>query len=98
MQISDFKNQIKSKAENSLIDECQSLINQVYPELSIRWAKIYGKRWAFIKGNQTGLSLNSEKYQLNPKLGIILDNPEVISEEQKKGLLALLKECFYDKS
>ncbi|SHG83542.1 hypothetical protein SAMN02745221_01078 [Thermosyntropha lipolytica DSM 11003] len=81
-------------SEERLVEECHTLISRLYPGLAVRWAKIYGKRWAFIKGNQEGLSLHAEKYQLSPHIGIILDNPEAISPEDKKELLAALKECF----
>lgn len=95
MILADLKNK-KGLKEEDLIDECQQIINAIYPALKVRWAKIYGKRWAFIQGNQGELSLYSERYQLSPSIGIILDNPDIISLEDKAKLLASLKECFND--
>lgn len=96
MNFADLKNKRELKDEEVLIEECQQIINRLYPSLKFRWAKIYGKRWSFLKGNGEDLSLYSERYQLSPRTGIILDNPDAISLEDKKELLTALKECFND--
>ncbi|MBO8158906.1 hypothetical protein [Thermosyntropha sp.] len=84
----------KVKDEEDLIEKCHEIIKQIYPDLLIRWAKIYGNRWSFIRGDQTGLSLAMEKHQLTKSVGILLDNPEILTPEQKEELLNGLKEAF----
>jgi hypothetical protein len=73
---------------------CSQVVISSYPELRVRWAKIYGNRWAYLFGNSEGVSLNSKRIRLNDGYGIYIDNLETLSLKELEELTAALKECF----
>jgi hypothetical protein len=75
--------------------ECQEELIRAYPDLKLRWVRIYGKRWAYLYGNfDNEGALAPLKIQLNHDYGLCLDNSEVIPETDLVNILKLLKERF----
>jgi len=71
----------------------QALLEQ-YPGLQVRWVRIYGKRWAHLYGDSSGISCHALKMQLNQDYGIFIDNPELIPYGNLEEIIATLKEYF----
>lgn len=77
-----------------MLTRCTDIIAELYPDLNLRWAKIYGKRWSFISGKGNPQNFNSIKLRLNRDYGLFIDNPEILSRFECEELLQSLQECF----
>jgi hypothetical protein len=77
-----------------MIQACHRVLLELHPELKIRWARIYGFRWAYLLGNSELTSINTVRIKLNEKYGIFIDNAEILSQAELKAMTATLKECF----
>lgn len=77
------------------IRECQDDLVRAYPELKIRWARIYGKRWAYLYGNSSDVSCQAPlKIEINQDYGLCIDNNGIISVEELDKVVATIKERF----
>jgi len=77
-----------------LVVKCQQICQEFYPRLSIRWSRIYGRRWAYICGGSMEPSHDSLQFKLNRDYGICIDNPDEINTEELDRLLKLLRKVF----
>jgi len=75
---------------------CDNQILRIYPQIRIRWARIYGSRWAHLLGNFADLSLKPLRVKLNDKYGLLIDNAHSLPPADLQQLIAILKECFED--
>ncbi|MDD3268619.1 MAG: hypothetical protein PHX14_04800 [Syntrophomonadaceae bacterium] len=83
----------QSPAEEHIAFFHQELL-QLYPGLLLRWAKIFGSRWAYFYGNSREVALNTVKTTLKPEYGICIDNPDMLGTIELERLVIKLKECF----
>lgn len=84
----------RSSSGRALIRQCHCICQEAYPGLALRWARIYGRRWAFVCGEGQAPAYNSIKVELNQDLGICVDNPGVVSLTELEKLINLLREVF----
>lgn len=78
-----------------IIHSCHEALKELYPELIVRWARIYGYRWAFIHGTITdNISTGMLKLRLNDNYGLCIDNASIITPEQLNEIKNTLKEYF----
>lgn len=80
-----------------IIVSCHQALQQLYPELTVRWARIYGYRWAFIHGSITdNISTGVVKLRLNDNYGLCIDNAGIITPDELNIIINTLKEYFAD--
>jgi hypothetical protein len=80
---------------SDIILSCHQTLKEVYPALIIRWARIYGRRWAYIYGSATGdINLATVKVKLNKHYGLCIDNANLISPDELDEIKSTLKELF----
>ncbi|NLX01158.1 MAG: hypothetical protein GXY40_01305 [Syntrophomonadaceae bacterium] len=83
------------KNNGDIIHSCHEALKELYPELIIRWARIYGYRWAFIYGTITPeISTTLVKVRLSDIYGLCIDNAGVISPDELNIIINTLKEYF----
>jgi|UPI0000573E91 hypothetical protein len=75
---------------------CDNQILRINPEIKIRWARIYGSRWAHLLGNFDDIALKPLRIKLNNNYGILIDNSNSLPPADLQQLIAILKECFED--
>ncbi len=81
-------------AGEEMVTACNQALQELYPELKVRWARIYGPRWAYLCGNSEGISIGFKKIRLNDKYGICIDNAEILSPGEIEDIINSLKEFF----
>lgn len=78
-----------------IIRECQNNMALRYPDLKMRWVRIYGKRWAHLYGDSSELSACSPlKIEIEPNFGLCIDNSEIVPAEELETMLETIKERF----
>ncbi len=83
------------QSNGDIICSCHEALKELYPELIVRWARIYGYRWAFIHGTITDIiSTGVVKLRLNDNYGLCIDNASIITPEQLNEINNTLKEYF----
>ncbi len=83
------------KSSGDIIVSCHQALQQLYPELMMRWARIYGYRWSFIHGTIIdNISTSLVKLRLNNDYGLCIDNANIITPEQLNEIKNTLKEYF----
>lgn len=83
------------QTNGDIICSCHEALKELYPELIVRWARIYGYRWAFIHGIITdNISTGVLKLRLNDNYGLCIDNANIINPEQLNEIENTLKEYF----
>lgn len=75
---------------------CHQILMERYPELKVRWSRIYGFRWSHIYGNIEPTSFNPVKIRLNRNYGIFIDNANILTPDELEKIIKELKECFPD--
>lgn len=75
---------------------CHQVLMEQYPDLEIRWSKIFGFRWSHLYGNTEKVSLNPVKIRLNRDYGICIDNAYILTADELQNIIHNLKECFPD--
>lgn len=85
------------KSNGDIIVSCHQALQQLYPELMMRWARIYGYRWAFIYGTITdNIGTSLVKLRLNGDYGLCIDNAGIIASDELNEIKNTLKEYFAD--
>lgn len=80
---------------SDIILSCHQALKELYPELIVRWARIYGHRWAFMHGSAADdISLSTLKVQLNNEYGLCIDNAPIITLAELDTIRTTLKEYF----
>lgn len=94
----DLLNSIdKYRRNHELPEACQLAMQQTYPRLLLRWARIYGSRWAYLTGNSANtLCLQPARYIISSEYGIFIDNADVLSPSELEDIVQTLKGCFAD--
>lgn len=85
---------LKNGDKNNLIRSCQEAVHAQYPELKIRWVRIYGNRWSYISGSNPDISYTAQRLRLNDDYGVLIDNPEKLNPEELAELESTLKGVF----
>ncbi len=81
---------------NAIIS-CHNTLQELYPGLKFRWARIYGRRWAYIFGGPGGdLTLGTFRIRLNERYGLCIDNPAVFSADDREILCENIREIIKD--
>jgi len=75
---------------------CDNQILHIYPQIEMRWARIYGSRWAQLLGNFVDIPFKPLRIKLNDKYGLLIDNANSLPPADLEQLIAILKECFED--
>lgn len=65
-----------------------------HPGIMLRWARIYGTRWAHLLGEVHELTAIPLKLQINQEYGLIIENPEILSAKDVESIVDLLKGEF----
>lgn len=65
-----------------------------YPGLIMRWARIYGSRWAHFLGGSGTVSFAPYKLALNDNFGLCIENPEILDPADLDAIISELKEEF----
>lgn len=87
------------RQDHVLIKACQIAVQQVYPQLLLRWSRIYGSRWAYLAGSSAAtICLNPIRIRLSPEYGVCIDNADVISPAELADIVQTLEVCFLDAS
>ena len=73
---------------------CDNQILRIYPQIKMRWARIYGRRWAQLLGNLADIPFKPLRVKLNDKYGLLIDNAHLLPPADLQQLIAILKECF----
>ncbi|MBC7075250.1 MAG: hypothetical protein H5T98_04115 [Syntrophomonadaceae bacterium] len=89
-----FDNPSYSTDEKKLALACNQVFMELYPELKVRWARIYGPRWAYLCGGSEEISIAFKKIRLNDRYGICIDNAHILSPGELEEIIDSLKECF----
>lgn len=85
------------QSNGDIIHSCHQALKELYPELIMRWARIYGYRWAFIHGTVTdNISTSLVKLRLNDNYGLCIDNASIIAPDELNSIKNTLKEYFAD--
>lgn len=72
---------------------CQKAMQELYPNLLLRWSHIYGNRWAHISGDTTDtVCLNPVRIKISQDYGICIDNVEIVNTSQLEDIVKDLKE------
>ncbi|MGS0763582.1 hypothetical protein [Syntrophomonas curvata] len=80
---------------NDIILSCHQALHELYPELNVRWARIYGRRWAFIHGRAAdAISFSTLKVQLSTNYGLCIDNANTITPPELDAIRTTLREYF----
>lgn len=83
------------RQNHNLLDACQMAMQQVYPQLVLRWSRIYGSRWAYLAGSSLDtIHFNSARFNISPEYGIFIDNADVISPSELEDIVQTLQGCF----
>lgn len=85
---------LMSNGTVDLVEQCQRICREAYPQLSLRWARIYGRRWAHLCGGNQNPVYECRKVKLNQHFGICIDNPGDIGQDELERLINLLREVF----
>jgi hypothetical protein len=91
-----FINLIEEYSQNHALPEaCQLALQRAYPELLLRWSRIYGSRWAYLTGTGSETAcLNPTRIRISREYGICIDNAEMITLEELSEIVHTLEECF----
>ncbi len=85
------------QSSGNIICSCHEALKELYPKLIVRWARIYGYRWAFIHGTITpDISTALVKLHLNNNYGLFIDNANIITPDDLNEIKNTLKEYFAD--
>jgi hypothetical protein len=80
---------------SDIIISCHQALQELYPGLIVRWARIYGHRWAFIHGSaSTDINAVTLKVRLNDEYGLCVDNVRVIPSSQMDEIITTLRSLF----
>ena len=97
--MNNLKHLIEKHYQNNgdIICSCHDALKELYPQLIVRWARIYGYRWAFIHGTITdNISTGVVKLRLNDNYGLCIDNAGIINPDELNEIRNTLKEYFAD--
>jgi hypothetical protein len=97
--MNNLKHLIEKHYQNNgdIICSCHDALKELYPQLIVRWARIYGYRWAFIHGTITdNISTGVVKLRLNDSYGLCIDNAGIITPDELDRMINTLKEYFAD--
>lgn len=79
-----------------IIIACHQALKELYPELIVRWARIYGYRWAFMHGQAAGdIGRATVKVQLNQDYGLCIDNAGIIAPGELDTIIGTLKKEYF---
>ncbi len=78
---------------NEIIPACHQALQDMYPGVKVRWARIYGHRWAFQYGDRFD-ELTSIQFKINENTGVIISNEELIPEQELPVVIATLRMCL----
>lgn len=82
--------------DHKMFEACQMAMRELYPELQLRWSRIYGSRWAYLSGSSAdAISLNPIRMKINHEYGLCIDNADVISASQLEDIIQSLKGCWF---
>lgn len=84
--------QIQAYRDQGDIAACHQAVQDLYPELRLRWTQIYGRRWSHILGGRDDWGAESMKVRLNDRIGLILSHHEQIPAAELAQIIAALKE------
>jgi len=74
------------------LQACHQAIQELYPELKVRWTKIYGRRWSHVWGDETSMFSAGRRVQINEGWGIVVDEPCPIPEPELTQMVQVLKD------
>jgi len=78
-----------------VIKECHDELIKVYPDLQVRWVRIYGKRWAHLWGSSSELCSHTPlKIKINQDYGLCIDNSELIPAADLEKVVNEIRERF----
>ncbi len=70
---------------------CHKALLKTYPEIRVRWARIYGRRWSHILGDAEAESVSTLRVQLNDNYGICIDNGYLLSSREWEAIIETIK-------
>lgn len=83
------------RLSGDIIRSCHQALHELYPGLKVRWARIYGRRWAFIYGQAADdISSSTLKIQLNKEYGLCIDNVRTVTPPELDAIKTTLRECL----
>ncbi|MGI5880204.1 MAG: hypothetical protein ACOX6L_06370 [Syntrophomonadaceae bacterium] len=88
-----FKKVSLYQEHNEILPACHQALQDIYPGIKVRWARIYGRRWAFQYGDSFG-DLPAVKYKINEQMGLIISNQELIPDQELPLVLDTLRKCL----
>lgn len=98
--IDRIKEFLKESPDNAdrIVLVSNNILLDMYPNLQLRWSKIYGKRWSHFHGNSGEPAHNPLQLKLNKKYGLCIDNAEIIPADELDKVIKMIKECFADEN
>ncbi len=85
----------KYRRNHELPEACQLAMQHTYPQLLLRWARIYGSRWAYLTGSSADtLCLQPARFIISSEYGIFIDNADVLSPSELEDIVHTFKGCF----
>jgi hypothetical protein len=69
-------------------------LSAAYPGIRLRWAQIYGARWAHLLGEVHELTAIPLRLQINQNYGLLIENPEILGQEDVDFITSVLKGEF----
>lgn len=80
---------------HELLQACQLAMQHTYPQLLVRWARIYGSRWAYLAGSSAEtVCLQPARFRFSSEYGICIDNADVLSPTELEDIIQTLEGCF----
>ena len=76
----------KDGIPEAVISRCHGDLVSRYPELRVRWCRIYGKRRAHLMGSRTEISYTARYISLDDGYELCLENPEILPEDELKRI------------
>lgn len=82
------------RERNEILPSCHQALQDIYPGIQIRWARIYGRRWAFQYGDGFDSLAVTIKYKINEQMGLIINHQELIPEQELPLVINTLRKCL----
>lgn len=80
--------------QEEMINRWHRELGSRYPDLRMRWARIYGSRWAHFLGGSADVSFFPVKLVLNKDFGLCIENPEVLAPNELDSIISELRGAF----
>lgn len=74
------------------LPSCHQAIIDLYPGAVLRWARIYGRRWEHVGGDQASILAGGRRIQINDHWGLVIDDQGLISDQEMLQIIEVLKE------